>query len=139
MFPIIYYGLLFLTLYALHLLVIMNRDVPQIIVVLMFMQNQIRKKIKGILKRCHQPQYDKSLLRQLIKHYSHMICSIVHDCLCIIQCQRLADLWQDDEGSSHYGQDNVDPKQPAEENEVGRHSGAKVTSAGQRKHLSETD
>lgn len=35
---------------------------------------------------------------------------------------RLADLGQDDEGSSHDGQDDVDPKQPAEEDEVGRHA-----------------
>lgn len=44
----------------------------------------------------------------------------------------LADLWKDDEGSSHNREDNVDPKQPAEENEVGGHARPKVTSSRQR-------
>lgn len=40
---------------------------------------------------------------------------------------RLTDLRQDHEGSGYYGEDNIDPKEPAQEDKVGGHAGAKVT------------
>lgn len=61
------------------------------------------------------------------------MCSIIQEHLWSIQCQRLADLWQNNECSGHDGEDDVDPKQPAQEDKVRGHARPKVTSKRQRK------
>lgn len=46
---------------------------------------------------------------------------------------KFADLREDNEGSRHDRQNDVYTKQPAQEDEVGRHAGAKVTSEKEKK------